>query len=539
MYLRPHNGPFHLPDSLPDMLFYILLGAGLFSLGRWIMHIYRAADSVKFLPGYRTLFSMHAFISHAIPPVPGIVPGNNFLFLNKYKTFELCGWDIYSLVSAWPVRTTLCLADAAAIKEVTASRLRFVKPVEMYEVLAAYGSNVLVTEGESWKRHRRISAPAFSEPNNKLVWNESVRVVDDLLSSTWANKDEVSVDNCLFEVTLPLALFVIGAAGFGRRISWVEDTIIPTGHRMTFKDALHTVSVGIPFKVVLPSFVMRLSSSLRKIDLAFHELRVYMKEMVHERLASMKTERHDLFANLLEANSLDEGALTNDELIGNVFIFLLAGHETTANTLCFTFALLAFHPEIQEQLFEHIRSVVSPGTLPAYDQAPQLSFAMAVINETLRMFPPASGIPKESDEDTALVVSNVNGEKLVVPVPKGTKLVISTPGLHYNPRYWKDPHIFNPSRFLGEWDRNAFLPFSAGARACLGRRFTELESLAVLCMIVSSYRIEIKDEPQFVGESLEARKERVLRTSQGMTVRPERVPLTFKRRVQIPHSLEE
>lgn len=62
--------------------------------------------------------------------------------------------------------------------------------------------------------------------------------------------------------------------GFGRRISWVEDTIIPTGHRMTFKDALHTVSVGIPFKVVLPSFVMRLSSSLRKIDLAFHELRV-------------------------------------------------------------------------------------------------------------------------------------------------------------------------------------------------------------------------------------------------------------------------
>ena len=102
---------------------------------------------------------------------------------------------------------------------------------------------------------------------------------------------------------------------------------------MTFKDALHTVSAGIVMKIVLPSFVMRLSASLRKIDLAFNELQVwssnirgaqddawlgqaYMKEMIQERLESVKTERNDLFATLLEANGLDEGALTNDELIG-------------------------------------------------------------------------------------------------------------------------------------------------------------------------------------------------------------------------------
>jgi hypothetical protein len=91
-----------------------------------------------------------------------------------------------------------------------------------------------------------------------------------------------------------------------------------------------------------------------------------------------------------------------------------------------------------------------------------------------------AGIPKQSEEDTTLLTSNIKGDKLVIPVPKGTHLVISTPGLHYNrkllnnskvpllksytttARYWKDPHEFNPSRFLGEWDRDAFLPFSAG-----------------------------------------------------------------------------
>jgi len=495
-----------------------------------MMQVYRVINSVKFLPGYRTLLSIHTFAAQALPPIPGIATGHNFFFLDKHKSFELFGWDIYSTASAWPVDLTLCLADAAAIKEITVSRSRFPKPVELYRVLALFGSNVLVTRGESWKKHRRISAPAFSEPNNKLVWNKSVQVVDDLLRSVWANKVEVEVDNCLSELTLPLTLLVIGAAGFGRNISWVDDAIRPVGHKMTFKDALYTVSVGITTKLALPSFVMRLSSSLRKIDLAFDELRAYLKEMIHERLESGKMERHDLFTNLLEAN-FDEEALTNDELIGNIFIFLLAGYETTAHTLCFAFALLALYPEIQEQLFEHIHGVVAVGTQPTYDHMPQLGFAIAVVYETLRMFPPVAAIPKQSEEDTTLLTSNIKGDKLVIPVPKGTHLVISTPGLHYNPRYWKDPHEFNPSRFLGEWDRDAFLPFSAGPRACLGKRFAEMEIVAVFCMIIPRYKIEVRDEPQFVGESFEVRKERVLRTRQGLTTTPEKVPLTFKRRM--------
>jgi len=235
----------------------------------------------------------------------------------------------------------------------------------------------------------------------------------------------------------------------------------------------------------------------------------------------------------LDANNddLDSSRLTESELIGNIYIFLLAGHETTAHTLCFTFALLAFHEEEQEKLYQHIKSILPDNRIPTYEEMPLLTYSMAVFNETLRLFPPVVNIPKYSAEDTVLNVGNMHGQKRTVPIPKGTRLAINTPALHYNPRYWDDPESFKPSRFLkSDWNRDAFIPFSAGARACLGRKFFETEGIAVLTMLVSRYKISIKEEPQFAGETIGQRKERVFRTRNALTLTPIRVPLTFTRR---------
>ncbi|KAG5648537.1 hypothetical protein DXG03_003148 [Asterophora parasitica] len=146
------------------------------------------------------------------------------------------------------------------------------------------------------------------------------------------------------------------------------------------------------------------------------------------------------------------------------------------------------------------------------------SHSSSVFNETLRLFPPVTGIPKESAEDTTLTTTDAQGNKTVVVVPKGVDITIDVPGLHYNPRYWEDPHSFKPSRFLGEWPRDAFLPFSAGARACLGRKFFETEGIAILTLLVSRYKIEIKEEPQFAGETFEEKKARILSAKPGITL---------------------
>jgi len=206
--------------------------------------------------------------------------------------------------------------------------------------------------------------------------------------------------------------------------------------------------------------------------------------------------------------------------------------DYSGRLLCFAFALLAFHPEEQEKLFEQIKSLLPEDRLPTYEEMPLYTYSVAVFNETLRLFPPVINIPKISVEDTVLTVGNAFGEKRTVPIPKDTRISINTPGLHYNPRYWKDPESFKPSRFLeSDWPRDAFLPFSAGARACLGRKFFETEGIAVLTMLVSKYKISLKEEPEFAGETMEQRKERIFRNKNGLTLTPTRVPLTFTRRV--------
>jgi cytochrome P450 len=156
--------------------------------------------------------------------------------------------------------------------------------------------------------------------------------------------------------------------------------------------------------------------------------------------------------------------------------------------------------------------------------------ARSALYETLRMFPPVPAVPKYAAEDTSLTVDNANGGKTTFPVPSGTEVQLHVPALHYNPKYWKDPYTFRPERFLGEWPRDAFLPFSSGARACLGRRFFETESIAIITMMLLKYRVEVKEEPQFIGETFEERFTRITASQIFLTNTPVRVPLVFKRR---------
>ncbi|KAF8161201.1 cytochrome P450 [Crassisporium funariophilum] len=507
----------------------LFLTCGLLYFGRKLIDFVNAIRSIQNLPGYRTVFSNQSVLAFLLPRVQGFCPGSNHFFEDKHSTFRAAGWDITSTVSAFPqALTTIVLADAAAIKEVTSARARFPKPVEQYSSLTFFGRNIVASEGEEWKKYRKISAPAFSDRNNKLVWDETVKIMDGLFNDLWAGRDVISVDHAV-DITLPIALFVIGVAGFGKQISWRDEAAIPAGHTMSYKDALHVVSTDIFLKVFVPDWALGLTKRLRTVKTAFEELQAYMSEMIQERQSSDKVERHDLFSSLLDANNhdLDATSLAESELIGNIFIFLLAGHETTAHTLCFTFAMLALYPDEQEKLYKHIKSVLTDGRVPTYEDMPLLEYSEAVFYETLRMFPPVVNIPKISAEDTTLSTVNGNGEKLVVPISKGTRITIDTPGLHFNPRYWEDPHVFKPERFLADWPRDAFVPFSAGARACLGRKFFETEGIAVLTMLISRYKITIKEEQRFSGETFEQTKERVLRSRNALTLTPLRVPLTF------------
>ncbi|KAI0676499.1 cytochrome P450 [Trametes maxima] len=493
----------------------------------------RAVRSIHDWPGFRTLFSdMFVYFPFR---VRGISPGAQWPFYTKHEDFARAGWDVVAAVNVLPsAGVTLYIADAQVAKEIIGARARFPKPLVAYQLLTTFGSNILVTEGEEWKRQRKVAAPAFSERNNRLVWDETIRIVEDMFENVWGDKDLVELDN-IMEVTVPITLLVIGVASFGRRISWNEDNVAPPGHSMTFKDALHEVSHRLFLRVIFSQRVLRYGTAkMRYFARAYDELDKYLNEMVAARkAATTKEEHHDLFNSLLDANEdeLDsEARLTDTALVGNIFIFLVAGYETTSHTLAYAFIFLALYQEEQEKFYQNLKANLPSDRTPTYDEFSSLSYSMAVLNETLRHFPPVVNIPKSSAEDTTFTVGNPAGEKRTLPVPANSMISICTSALHYNPRYWEDPLAFKPERFLKDYPRDAFLPFSGGPRGCIGRGFAETEGVAVLTMIISRYKVEVREEPQFAGETFAQRKARLMESMHSLTVYPKRAPLAFRRR---------
>ncbi|TEB40153.1 cytochrome P450 [Coprinellus micaceus] len=379
------------------------------------------------------------------------------------------------------------------LQDISAAHTRFVKPVENYGALSIFGPNIIASEGAEWKKHRKVCAPAFSEPNNRLVWNETVRICDELYREVWKGQDRIEYDHVVSGFSLPIALLVLSAASFGRRASWKDDELLGAGKRYTFKEALGIASQNIALKTALPRWAFNLTDGLK------------------ERRESQGVERHDLFSSLLAScDEEGEDTFTEKDLMGDIFIFTLAGHETTAHALAFTLGLLALYPDEQDKLYEHITAVVPPGKSPTYEDMASLPRVLAVYYESMRLFPPGILSP--------------------FLYRKAPRWCFRSPDFTYNERYWDDPHEFWPDRFLGNWPRNAFLSFSSGPRACLGRRFFETEGVAILTTLLSKYKVSIKEEPQYAQETFEERKARVLKPKLSVSVAPSRLPIAFTRR---------
>lgn len=232
--------------------------------------------------------------------------------------------------------------------------------------------------------------------------------------------------------------------------------------------------------------------------------------------------------------------LTEEEILGNAFVFILAGHETAANTIHFSNLFLAMHPSSQARLQEDLDALLGdrPSTEWDYDEdVPKLFGNMcgAVMNEELRVLPPVVGIPKTTAPGRPQGLT-VNGQHYTIP--EDSFLSLSSPGLHRNPKYWphtstEDLNEFRPERWLvGENStstehqtsesaqgpdadgpdtrpdtsstlyrppRGAYIPFSDGYRSCLGRRFAQVEILAVLATIFKTWSVEL-DVSMFLKE---------------------------------------
>jgi len=271
----------------------------------------------------------------------------------------------------------------------------------------------------------------------------------------------------------------------------------------------------------------------------------------------------DLLTNLLlalKSSSDKKNHLDESELYGNLFILIFAGQETTATTLSFALILLAVYQEIQEKLYKEVFRLIGD-RIPTYDDYPTLTYCQYIMKETLRMYPPVTILTKTAAKDITLqipmskyqnlsnssssqqTIKNTTQEETIpLSISKGTIVVLNVGATHYNPLYWPNPEEFIPERFdpinnpfknknneMKEeetveedgtpsdsnnndlpYNRYAFIPFSEGMRACIGRKFSEVEFTFILTLIIQRYSIRVS--PKFTKEqALQAQLQLLLR----------------------------
>lgn len=349
-------------------------------------------------------------------------------------------------------------------------------PIQTRDLVKYVGRGLLTSEGELWQKQRKLIQPAFHKKQliNLLDTIEDAIETELLKIETGKSKDIFPVFNDLAFQTVVKSLF--SSAVNQTEINRLQH-ITESAQQMLVKE-LRQPYLGWWF---------RLSGKIRKHVSETEEARNILKKLVNERRQSGK--RHDdLLDMLLEARYDDGSSMEDAQLIDEILILFTAGHETTSNALTFTCELLARNPEIQEKLFDEVIEAEA-GSETLMDFIKKCSFTKNVIEEALRLYPPAYFIDRVNIED-----DEFNG----MFIPKNSSLLFSLLEIHTNPANWKDSQKFKPERFSNVNPNHysgQYFPFGAGPRMCIGNNFAMYEMILTIAQISKKYKIAEKKSP--------------------------------------------
>ena len=351
----------------------------------------------------------------------------------------------------------------------------YVKDSRFYrEMAATLGDGLLTSDGQRWRRQRRTVAPLF--PHHRIggyvpvMADEAVR-----LPRRWtaAAGSPARVD--LHAETLDYTLRVVGRALFGTAVDDVAPTI-----RATFPVVSEEVRRRATAALPLP--VRRPSRARRALYAAV--------DAVVDRRRRAPGGDGDLVSLLLAARDPRTGASpSTQEVRDQVLIFLLAGHETTATALTFTWHLLGRHPRVQWRVHQEVDAVLG-GRVPTAADVARLGYTSMVVKEALRLYPPAYAFGRRTP----------NGDEIGgYRIPPGAIVVLSPWATHRRPDCWPDPERFDPERFdpaaASARHRYAWFPFGGGPRACIGAQFALTEAVVATAVLLTTHRLRCDAAP--------------------------------------------
>lgn len=359
------------------------------------------------------------------------------------------------------------------------------------------GNGLLTSEGEVWKRQRRLAQPAFHRQRISAYGDVMVDYATQLTSS-WRQGEVRDIHRDMMRLTLQIVvktLFNADVSGDADKVGRVLSQMVkPFASQATLKWILDN-------RLPTPTHY-RFNKAAREIDEIVYRI-------ISERRANSRDEG-DLLSMLLAAHDEDGSQMTNRQLRDEVMTLFLAGHETTALTLSWAWYLLAQNPSAEQRFHEELNHVLA-GRPPTAADLPRLKFTEMIAKESMRLYPPAYGIGREATEDCEIGGFRIPRKSQVFMFPWATQR---------DSRFFSEPNSFHPERWTDELSsrlpKYAYFPFGGGPRACIGNYFAMMEIVLVLATMGQRFRFSLL--PDYPVSLLPAMS---LRPRDGITVRVE------------------
>jgi cytochrome P450 len=354
---------------------------------------------------------------------------------------------------------------------VTSNR-KFIKPQLLRDTAEVFGRGLLVSDGDFWLRQRRLAAPAFHRQRIASYGTVMTDFTERMLDR-WRDDETLDVHAEMMRTTLE----IVTKALFGAEVT-----------------AQDTAKVGEALEIMLERFVDRISllRFLQQLplpkNLRFRNALATLDSIIYRIIEARRRDGvtgDDLLSMLLAAQDDDGSSMSDRQVRDETVTLFLAGHETTAVSLTWTFLLLSNNPDVEVRLGEELDRVLG-GRVPTLDDLPALEYTGRVVKESMRLYPPAWRVGREAIEEC-----EVGG----YPIPAGAQLIMSQWTLQRDARYFDDPLEFRPDRWTAEFERAlpkyAYFPFGGGPRRCIGDQFAMMEATLILATIARKYRLEV------------------------------------------------
>ncbi|RYN57290.1 hypothetical protein AA0114_g2654 [Alternaria tenuissima] len=498
----------------------------------------------------------------------------------RAQVHEHVGSDVFIVVH--PGGLQLCVADAAVTYDILQRRRDFRRNMEEMAVLNVYGKNLSTTDDEEWQRHRKMTGVTFTEKNNELVWRQSLSQTEGMLEF-WTKRCKQPIRST-HQDTKVFTLNVLAAAMFDKVYPFEGKSEETKSKHEGDTSYMYRASLSTILGSIIQIFILGeeglkawwTPKSWKGAAEAMAIFRSYILRLMDEERIHVKqgrTDRQHLVARLVRALDTNQSPgeaplyevadenkaiktvnMTEEEIISNLFVYAFAGNDTTAIALTSILYHLAANPQSQEWISEELHHYLTSSDTNtwSFENFKKLKRCGAVIMETLRICHPLSQLVKTTGSNSQPL--KYNGETYIIPA--GTSVHCSIPALHALPKYWgPDPLGWNPGQHISVSDPQTqgtipfesevlapdtsehYLAWAWGQRVCPGKRFSQVELVAVLAALLRDWKVEVVPES---GETEEGARKRAWECSLKVDheghmlhemVNPESVGLRWVRRV--------